>query len=118
MSSATTVDATPGVGLMMSEASTLTEPLAKKFPWLLVYLLVVIIVHIFALLDGTRMGIVIFWYVAGLPLFIPGIIVGLVYVFVPMRHLKYRLLRLLTGLAAVLLPVWEALVMRQLPTGW
>jgi hypothetical protein len=52
------------------------------------------------------------------PLFIPGIIVGLVYVFVPMRHLKYRLLRLLTGLAAVLLPVWEALVMRQLPTGW
>jgi hypothetical protein len=93
----------------------------KHFPWLLAYLVVVLLAHVLTIQLATERGglvLVGIWFYAALLLFIPGFIIGAIYVFGAITHVQYPVLHLLFGLAAVALPLYEWQLLQTLPSGW
>lgn len=98
----------------------------KSIPWLLIYLIVVVAVHgitIAAAIGSGGLVLVVLWYDAALPLFIPGFFVGagcLYYVLITPSQpaQRQRLVTLSFAAAAVVLPFYEWYLLSTLPSGW
>ena len=93
---------------------------SRRVKWSLAYLALVVLAHAFLVASGLQKGalvVLLGWYFAGLPLFLPGFFLGLAAVSWAFRDAALRPAKILLGVFAVTAPLLEWLLMSGLLHG-